>query len=678
MILMVSFFSGYIPFDFSDDNYSTPHITTPSASYLPPAYIQYIVSSDIIIDDTGYTFTSSTWQQAAWYYPWMSGEGTKINPYKIRYVLFHGDHLFTPLTIRNSNAYFVIQYCIFMNSSRSFPDQWSGLALYNVQNGAISQVIFENTLFGISGSGNRNINITDTIFRRNGYGTYFSGSDCFITNNSASLNNYGFQISGTNNTFTGNRAFQNNIGYSIYLDGPNSFHSNEAFENNGLGFKFSSNQFEVNNNLAYDNGGDGMLLFHSNNLNVHNNQIYDNGEDGIIIDSGENNTFSENYIVSNKRNGIFSIFSGNNLISFNHIESNELNGIYLDNRWKENTTISRNIFKNNLIAGVNIYDGQYNTIYNNSFLGIYQHAINNDYYNSWDYNGLGNYWNNYSGEDLNDDGIGDTPYPITGFANAYDYFPQWSDGEDIQCSIYAPLRNKLFAHNAPMFNISFSGPNVSSTWYKFEGRDQQFFFSNNSGTINQTVWNSFGNGLITLKFYFNNSENKLYNKEVAVQKDIVGPVIEISYPNQNQSWGIIPSNSTIVFKFIINDPHFSSVWLLYNDQKCDEGYYFTTSTQSSSYEVSGGFYSKFWNNITAGEINITIYTEDSMGNIGTAQLIMFKEKPKSPDPPQPLQSNSSSAPNIAGYSLVFLIGIIIAVTVLFKRSKQKEITIFDD
>ena len=48
--------------------------------------------------------------------------------------------------------------------------------------------------------------------------------------------------------------------------------------------------------------------------------------------------------------------------------------------------------------------------------------------NQWDNGTIGNYWADYPGLDLNDNGIGDTPYIISGTARSLDNFPIWDDG----------------------------------------------------------------------------------------------------------------------------------------------------------------------------------------------------------------------------------------------------------
>ena len=73
----------------------------------------------------------------------------------------------------------------------------------------------------------------------------------------------------------------------------------------------------------------------------------------------------------------------------------------------------------------------FNYIFNNTFIGNGLPAEDNSSNNFWDNGAIGNSWDNYVGVDLNDDGIGDSPYSITGTAGSQDRYPIYSDGDDI-------------------------------------------------------------------------------------------------------------------------------------------------------------------------------------------------------------------------------------------------------
>ncbi len=68
-----------------------------------------------------------------------------------------------------------------------------------------------------------------------------------------------------------------------------------------------------------------------------------------------------------------------------------------------------------------------NLVYTNEFAKNGKNAVDDGINNYWDDGTLGNYWDDYNGKDENDDGIGDTPYPISGGAGSVDRFPIWDD-----------------------------------------------------------------------------------------------------------------------------------------------------------------------------------------------------------------------------------------------------------
>ena len=71
------------------------------------------------------------------------------------------------------------------------------------------------------------------------------------------------------------------------------------------------------------------------------------------------------------------------------------------------------------------------------------------------YVAVGNHWYDYVGVDLDDDGMGDTPYTnIAGTANSKDYHPLYEDEDNVPIIIvYGPVNESYHNKSAPEFNI---------------------------------------------------------------------------------------------------------------------------------------------------------------------------------------------------------------------------------
>lgn len=159
--------------------------------------------------------------------------------------------------------------------------------------------------------------------------------------------------------------------------------------------------------------------------------LYDNRIDdcdyGIYIDEGSDYEINGN-VISNCSVVGLGIYSGVSDITIenNTIERNS-EGCYLA---VDNVLVVGNDFRKNYESGINVdYADQSDSyVYHNNFIdnGLnWSQATDTDAGDGiyWDNGSVGNYWSDYSGSDVDSDGIGDTPYEINGSNDAEDRFP---------------------------------------------------------------------------------------------------------------------------------------------------------------------------------------------------------------------------------------------------------------
>jgi len=178
---------------------------------------------------------------------------------------------------------------------------------------------------------------------------------------------------------------------------------------------------------GYSYDTDGIYLYTVDNGKIINNNCSENNYAGIHLLFSNNNTLSGNTASYNDDAGIYLANSDNNTLSGNTASYNDDAGIYLAG--SNNNTLSGNTVSNSALYGIYVMMGNDNFIYNNIFINNAPNAENFDGIdNHWDNGTIGNYWDDYSGKDQDDDGVGDTPYLISGTAGSQDNFPIWNDG----------------------------------------------------------------------------------------------------------------------------------------------------------------------------------------------------------------------------------------------------------
>ena len=374
-------------------------------------------------------------------------------------------------------------------------------------------------------------------------------------------------------------------------------------------------------NCTLRNGETGIYMADVTNGKIYNNSIYDLWR-GIQLHSNDNcsnNVIEENVIYNIDDIGI-DLDSWENILNsgtnYNSIVNNNINncspyGIYLESgNYCVYNNISSNIISNSE-NGIYLTSDN-NIVYNNSFLGNTINAYDNGLNNQWDYNFIGNYWDNYSGVDVNDDGIGDTPHDVPPAGGSMDNYPIWDDGDDLAPNIIinSPTMNDAFGLNAPSFNIIINDASpINTTWYTIDGGTTNFTFSGFSGTVNQTAWDSKGTEIMTLRFYANDSLGHIGFNDVLIWKDLVAPKITITSPTPNQLCGM----TAPTFNIQIIEPNLHEKRYSLNGRP---NITFTTETQFSQTE---------WNQVGNGTVSIIFYAIDKTGNVNSSEVIVRKD-----------------------------------------------------
>lgn len=271
-------------------------------------------------------------------------------------------------------------------------------------------------------------------------------------------------VNTTNSTISNVDCYNIIKGIFILLSSDNTLIDCDFSNNSQCGiFLAKSPGNSIINCTSYENEWWGICGYSSPYSNITNCDIYNNSETGVYLESSPNSSISNCNIYNSLYYGIY-ISGGwdgpandNRIIKCNIYNINN-NGIYITGGWESsannNSIISCTSYNNSY--GIYIdYGSNNNTIHHNNLINNTQNAYDVNI-NQWDSGTIGNYWSDYTGVDNDGNGIGDTPYNISG-GTSQDRYPLMNPWPNTEIT---EIKGGLFRISAKIKNNGIIDTNV--------------------------------------------------------------------------------------------------------------------------------------------------------------------------------------------------------------------------
>lgn len=422
------------------------------------SFLWNLTGTPIYVDGSASGVSAHNWSWVETQEWFGGGIGSQNDPYIFENITINGQNSSYCVKIINSNVHFIIRNCEFFNSgnNNSF---YAGIDLNHVHNGSI----IDNHLYN---------HHTPPIRLH----------------------------SSSNNTIKGNLIEKNYV-----------------FNVGAIDLGYNSEENLILNNKIHNNDLWGIrLAYDSPNNTIRANEILNNSVAIDLSDSCDNTKILENTIYACSL-GI-QISTSGTLIQNNDIRNSE-RGIFIGDSF-ENNVITRNVISenNDWWHGYAIQLWLYtknNLIYENFiFREGEKYVLDEGINNWWNNSQIGNYYDNYEGEDSNKDGIGDIEHFIQG--GNYDYLPIFDD-ESPNITIIEPIANVVYNNTAPEFHVKTTDRYLYKTWYTLNRDSTKYHFTSNS-SIDQSAWETLPEGEIILRFYAMDRADQVSMKEIIIYK----------------------------------------------------------------------------------------------------------------------------------------------------------------
>ena len=281
-----------------------------------------------------------------------------------------GEDKYQNITIKSSNVY--ITGLKLINSGLSFIDDNAAIKLDEVNNCTITNNQFDKNFFAVYLAKSSNCTISNNIIKAVKISEASSGNGIHLW--------YCKSITVKDNYISGHR--------------------------DGIYFEFVQSSL-IKNNISEDNLRYGLHFMFSDSCNYTNNTFKHNGA-GVAVMFTHNVEMTHNRFENNWGGASYGILLKD--ITDSKIENNYFyrnsSGIYIEGSNRIN--VSKNNFIENGWAIRLMANSMDNIFTQNNFIGNSFDVATNSVKNFNDFKN--NYWSEYSGYDINKDGIGDVPY----------------------------------------------------------------------------------------------------------------------------------------------------------------------------------------------------------------------------------------------------------------------------
>ncbi len=273
--------------------------------------------------------------------------------------------------------------------------------------------------------------VSDNLLEEVLFGIYFANADNSIARNNVvrgidlddAMRGDGIRVWYTNNAVLDSNTVTTARDTLIWFADDITIENNEFIDNRyGLHFMYSSNALVQGN--TFEGNSVGTYLMYSDSLTMRENiMAYNRGPSGygLALKAMDDVTAIDNLFIGN-RAGVYMDNSPTSVESYNSFTGNFL--AYNDIGVVMQPSVQRNIFQSN------------------SFLENLQQAGTRGrgtlQGNIWHQDGIGNYWSDYAGYDVEGDGIGDFPY------RSENLFESLTDSHPVlQLFVYSPASQAI-------------------------------------------------------------------------------------------------------------------------------------------------------------------------------------------------------------------------------------------